>query len=359
MQAIAKRLLPGRIIDDPREAVSLVRRFLSSRTYGWLLVFDNLDNPSDLNDIWSFFPDSNHGSILITSRYAGSTELGDIIDVGRMEESEGLQLLLRSSPSDVKEQAVAQVLLKRLEFLPLAIDQVRAYISCRKLPLTNFVDEYERRKRDFMARFLPYFRMLPDLKQPTTLSLLTTWEMSFDLLDVGHENQERLGDILTIFAFFHPFNISERLFSASNKEDLNLANSPLTIFMERGRWNHQKFERAIIRLQEHSLLRFSLRKGDEIVVTLHSMVSEWLRVRLDRKGLLSTYLQIAASHLVNFLDSTDERLDSAVRQETCRILIRFVNPMRDGMMQLVASVQFIDSGCSMPKTVDCKMRRDC
>jgi hypothetical protein len=151
MQAIAKRLLPERIIDDPREAVSFVRRFLSTRTYGWLLVFDNLDNPSDFQDIRTFFPDSNHGSILVTSRCAGSTELGDIIDVDRMEESEGLRLLLLSSQSDMKERAAAHEILTRLEYLPLAIDQVRAYISCRKLPLTNFVDEYERRKREFMA----------------------------------------------------------------------------------------------------------------------------------------------------------------------------------------------------------------
>jgi hypothetical protein len=106
--------------------------------------------------------------------------------------------------------------------------------------------------------------------------------MQSNLLDVGHDNEERLGDILTVFAFFHPFSISEGLFSASNEEDSNLIHSPLAIFMDKGRWNHQKFERAIIRLQEHSLLRFSLRKGDEIVVMLHSMVSEWLRVRLDR-----------------------------------------------------------------------------
>jgi hypothetical protein len=115
MQAIAKRLLPGRMIDDPREAVSLVRRFLSSRTYEWLLVFDNMDNPSDFQDIRTFFPDSNHGSILVTSRCAGSTELGGIINVDRMEESEGLQLLLRSSESDTKERAAAHGILERLE----------------------------------------------------------------------------------------------------------------------------------------------------------------------------------------------------------------------------------------------------
>jgi hypothetical protein len=172
MGAIAKKLLPERTIDDLREAVSPVRDFLSSWTYGWLLVFDNLDNPSDFNDIRTFFPDSNHGSILVTSRCAGSTELGDMIGVDRMEESEGLQLLLRSSQSDTRERAAAQGILNRLEYLPLAIDQVWAYVSCRKLPLTKFVAEYERRKDEFMAetpRFSPYLRVFPDMSQPTRL----------------------------------------------------------------------------------------------------------------------------------------------------------------------------------------------
>jgi hypothetical protein len=279
-----------------------------------------------------------------------------------MEESEGLQLLLRSSQSDTKERAAAHEILRRLEYLPLAIDQVRAYISCRKLPLTNFVDEYERRKREFMAetpRFSPYFRMLPDRNQPTALSLLTTWEMSFDLLDVDHDSEERLGDILMVFAFFHPFSISENLFNARNEEDSNLIHSPLAIFMEKGRWNHQKFEWAIMRLQEHSLLRFSLRNGEEIVVTLHSLVSEWLRVRLDQKGLLSTYLQIAASHLENFLDSTDERLDYTFRRETLAH-IDTICPWNEGWDDETGSLNAVYRfGRFYRETLDCKMRRGC
>src|ERR1700722_7445061 len=89
METIAEQLMPGRVLDNPRAAVSLVRDVLSKWSDGWLMVFDNMDNPSDFDGIQRFFPDSRRGSILVTSRYAGSKELGQFIEVDCMEPKEG------------------------------------------------------------------------------------------------------------------------------------------------------------------------------------------------------------------------------------------------------------------------------
>jgi len=97
METAAKQLLPDRVFDDPEAAVTLVKDVLLSWSERWLLVFDNLDNPEDLPGIVNFFPENRRGSILITSRYAGSKELGQAIKLDHMEKDEGLQLLLRSS----------------------------------------------------------------------------------------------------------------------------------------------------------------------------------------------------------------------------------------------------------------------
>ena len=40
-------------------------------------------------------------------------------------------------------------------------------------------------------------------------------------------------------------------------EDSKFAMSPVAIFEQNGEWNHDKFERAMICMQEHSLIRFS------------------------------------------------------------------------------------------------------
>ena len=314
MEAAAKQLLPDRVFDDPEAAVTLVKEVLSSWSERWLLVFDNLDNPEDLPGIVNFFPANRHGCILITSRYAGSKELGQSIELGPMDE--GLQLLLRSSGGDTAEPDAAKEILSLLGNLPLAIDQARAYISKRQLGLRAFVMEYERRKRSVMQetpQHWLYRGMLPGKEKETSLSLLTTWEMSLPLLGVGEQAAE-LEKVMTLFAFFNPVNIGERLFSKDVPVDVdNLTTSPMSIFKDDDRWNHLKFEDAIVKMQELSLLQFSHSNENEITVSLHSMVSEWLRMRLD-KNSQSTFLNAAISHLKCHLGSIGDS-DYKTRQE--------------------------------------------
>jgi len=150
METAAKQLFPDRVFDDPDATVASVNDFLSSWSERWLLVFDNLDNPVDLPGILNFFPASHRGSILITSRHAGSKELGQSIELDHMKKAEGLKLLLRSSVVDTDELDAAEQILGLLGNLPLAIDQARAYISKRQLRLRAFVTEYEGRKQSVM-----------------------------------------------------------------------------------------------------------------------------------------------------------------------------------------------------------------
>jgi len=70
----------------------------------------------------------------------------------------------------------------------------------------------------------------------------------------------------------------------------------MSIFKEDGHWNHLKFEDAIAKMQELSLLQFSHFDENEITISLHSMVSEWLRIRLD-KSSQPTFLAAAIFHL--------------------------------------------------------------
>jgi len=150
MEKVAKQLLPDRVFENADAAVASVNDFLSKWSKQWLLVFDNLDKPEDLPTIPDFFPESHRGSILITSRYAGSKELGQFIDLDRMEKEEGLRLLLGSSVVDTDELEAAEEILSLLENQPLAIDQARAYISKRHLRLRTFVTEYESWKQSLM-----------------------------------------------------------------------------------------------------------------------------------------------------------------------------------------------------------------
>jgi len=157
-------------------------------------------------------------------------------------------------------------------------------------------------------RVWQYRRMLPGKEKGISLSLLTTWEMSLQLLGVGDEAAE-LEKVITLFAFFNPVNIGERLFS----NDANPTTSPMSIFKDNSSWNHFRFEDAIVKMRELSLLQFSHCNESEITVSLHSMVSEWLRMRLD-KSSQPTFLNTGISHLQSHLNSIGHS-DHKTRQE--------------------------------------------
>jgi len=149
--------------------------------------------------------------------------------------------------------------------------------------------------------------MKTGMEMETSLSLLTTWEMSLQLLCVG-EHAADLEKVITLFAFFNPVNIGEQLFS-----DGDATTSPMSIFKDDGHWDHLKFEDVVVKMQELSLLQFSQCNENEITVSLHSMVSEWLRMRLDEDSQ-SAYLNTAISHLECHLRSVGDS-DYKTRQE--------------------------------------------
>lgn len=75
----------------------------------WLIIFDNIDQYSpidnavgDAYDIREFFPTADHGSILITTRLQGLTELGKSFPVHKLESNDAIQLLLQSSGLSAK-----------------------------------------------------------------------------------------------------------------------------------------------------------------------------------------------------------------------------------------------------------------
>ena len=70
----------------------------------WLLIFDNIDQSSPVNgavddayDIEDFFPTTDQGSILITTRLQSLTELGKSFPVNRLNLHDTTRLLLQSS----------------------------------------------------------------------------------------------------------------------------------------------------------------------------------------------------------------------------------------------------------------------
>ena len=79
----------------------------------WLIVFDNIDDHSSVNNavgdtynLLEFFPAADHGSILITSRLQQVTELGESFPVDILDCKDAIQLLIQSSRLSMKNTAM-------------------------------------------------------------------------------------------------------------------------------------------------------------------------------------------------------------------------------------------------------------
>jgi hypothetical protein len=71
--------------------VAYMRKWLSIKeNHRWILIFDNIDNPKiagsqdpQAYDIRSYFPEANHGSIIITTR-SSSLRIGKVIPIRKL-----------------------------------------------------------------------------------------------------------------------------------------------------------------------------------------------------------------------------------------------------------------------------------
>src|SRR5262245_40844121 len=96
------------------------------------------------------------GSIIWTSRHEGTKALGPLVEVPSMINDGGVELLLKEVSDEEKEDSWAdgEAVVCRLGGLALAIEQAAAYISFNRMSLSDFIDEYEKKK----TKVLKYMR---------------------------------------------------------------------------------------------------------------------------------------------------------------------------------------------------------
>jgi len=266
--------------------VAIVKEKLRSWPKPWLLIFDNYDEPRTFYDITSFFP-TCHGpcknAILVTSRNTLSERLGIAVRLDGLTEEESLDLLLSRCSADEKVKAdpgEGKSIVKKLGYLPLAIDQAAAYISFRRLPLDIFSKHYETRKEVILNHTPPtlweYRSKEDSTKTPDlNLSVLTTWELSFDQIGEDESKRERIGEFLTNSAFFNPAYVNESLFETFLRECRQSGTVPLSwikTFSSRDTWDSFKFQDVVVGLMNLSLIQSVEFRGKEITFSLHPLI---------------------------------------------------------------------------------------
>ncbi|KAF8166092.1 P-loop containing nucleoside triphosphate hydrolase protein [Mycena galopus ATCC 62051] len=183
--------------DSPQDALNWLA---TPNNDQWLLFLDNADDPKiDLN---RFFPQCNHGNIIITSRNPNLRVYGAHSQVSNTEESDPVASLLKRADQETSPQnaLLASEIVKVLCYLPLAIVQAGAFIS-ESGALDTYLGLYTKSQAQLL-------REKPAQSHDAyAWTVFTTWQMSFDKLSPP------AATLLQLCSFLHQDGISEDLFS--------------------------------------------------------------------------------------------------------------------------------------------------
>ncbi|KEP55097.1 calcium-independent phospholipase A2-gamma [Rhizoctonia solani 123E] len=243
----------------------------------WLIVFDNVDEPSIGASLRRYIPAGTYGSVLITTRLTDLAFLargtGSVCRMSPgMKPEESLALLTKVArlldqrlPESEIKAAIA--LMEDFGHLALAIVHAGAYIAHSPgLTISRYRAFFHAQRR----RMLEEYSKLKVPVDDYTKTVYTTWEMCYSLL------KQDTRPMLWLIAFLHHDSITEEI-----------------------------FERATINTQ-NPLTRVSLLPPTEITTTAYHHVDKYLRQFLDPISgwdslqFLSVINEVVSYSLVDF-----------------------------------------------------------
>jgi tetratricopeptide (TPR) repeat protein len=159
----------------------LVQLHLSKESTGqWLLVFDNADvanlesvGSSTIASLIEYLPSSRQGAIVFTTtdmKTAVTLESENIVELPGFEQDMAQKMLETCLISPTNEQKIADLLLKELAYLPLAIMQAAAYVNINKITLQEYLLLLAKQKKE----------VTEPISTNSENVIATTWLISFE-----------------------------------------------------------------------------------------------------------------------------------------------------------------------------------
>jgi NB-ARC domain len=197
--ALAERLRLAPVDkSDFSSSVGAVIEWLN-RTPGWLLIFDNVERPEDLEHL---LPVAGRGHILITSRHAAWGALAKTVSLNVWTTDESTQYLLKRTEVDDTEEnkQAATALAEALGYLPLAIEQAAAYIEESKIGILSYMELFAEHQ---LRLFKPRTAQPPKDRR----TIATAWDISLRSVQGASPGAVAL---LQLCAFMRPDRISKQ-----------------------------------------------------------------------------------------------------------------------------------------------------
>ena len=286
---------------------------LEKLLHPFLIVLDNMDHAKDFTQIMQLMPENKMCMVLVTSRHRDLQQLGTCIEIKPMEQDEALELLLTrcNIASDLEQHAHAESIVKTLAHLPLAIDQAGAYISSRNLPLEQFTEHFNIRKKVIMNHIpsgWPYQKAHDGQQCVSDLCVFTTWELSLDELG-SSVDAEPFIDLLTFAAFAGPSQLLAKMLRMQVEENMATELGCRDLYTSDGKWDPWKYQDTIVQLYSVSLISEIDMSSTEIQFVIHLLVNEWLKVRAgDPKDKM--YIEANTRLIHGICDRHNERVET-------------------------------------------------
>jgi tetratricopeptide (TPR) repeat protein len=258
-----------------------VNRWLSSEN-GWLLVFDNADDPALVRP---FLPSTRmSGRVLLTSRARSFISVGikKALSVETLEPEDAVRFLIeRTGDSDIQ---AAAALAAELGCLPLALEQAAAYIESVGAGCTQYLARYHLQGVALLTK------SRPSTDYPKTVA--TTWSLSFDAV---RNASPASAELLTAAAFLAPDSVPLEIFTKGGSEFDNLLADALKGAVE----DPLVFWELLEPLERYSLVErlpdqaFKLhRLTQEVVKDSLREEDRWAWVNRVVRGLFAAYPEV-------------------------------------------------------------------
>jgi TIR domain-containing protein/tetratricopeptide repeat protein/AAA domain-containing protein len=253
------------VSDNVGEAAAAALEAL--RRYGgrWLLIFDNADNPKDLEP---FLP-GGIGHVIITSRNQAWThssrtqtgiQAGEPLEVDVFTRPESITHLMRHLPDLTAEDAdnVAEA----LGDLPLAIEQASAWLEQTHMPASTYVEQLSEQRTLIEA--------LEQQPADYPVPVVATWNLSLERLQGQSPAAVRL---LRLCAFFSPGPISNVLLYSDEMMQVLLP------------YDDRLSEKLIFGRVIRDISRFALVKVDQgsSSIQMHRLVQAVIRSQMTQE----------------------------------------------------------------------------
>jgi len=272
-----------------------------------LLIYDNAAN---VDDLYEFFPNNAH--IIITSR---NYKIPNAAEIGVMTQEESLSLLENLIPTVIKQDPKFSEdsvrLINELNYFPLAISQAAAYITENVVFLSNYLELYAKERKHLLSS-----KVLSTGKQQEPIYV--TWDMNLESISKMKEGDQAL-NLLGFISFCRPGSIPKRLLVQClyGKTD----------------------EKAVLEFNTlvGILRKYSLIKATPDSISIHRLVSNWLRDRFTPEERLK-YLKKVMIGIQNVypkkLENIEDNFSEVTSDEDYTLISALIPQIKTILLQL-------------------------